>query len=128
MNQQQHVEFDGDRRALGAHGEALAAEYLQGLDCEVLARNWRAGRSGELDLVANDRGTIVAVEVKTRTGTGYGSPFEAITQLKAARLRRLLLAWVREHRPGAAGLRVDAIGVILLPGEEPRIEHLRGIA
>ena len=115
-------------RSLGARGEALAADHLEALGCEVLARNWRAGRQGELDLVVQDGGSIVAVEVKTRSGRGYGSPFEAITARKAARLRRLLHEWVRQHPTRASGLRIDAVAVILLPGEPPRIEHLRGIS
>lgn len=61
--------FDADRSgpgrrnlSLGDRGEALAAVHLEGLGCEVLARNWRAGRQGELDLVVRDGGSIVAVE------------------------------------------------------------------
>jgi putative endonuclease len=115
-------------RGLGAHGEDIAADYLTSLGFSILARNWRDGRSGELDLIARDGGTVVAVEVKTRSGTGYGHPLEAITAAKACRLRRLLLAWVREHRPRAAGLRVDAIGIVLQQDGDPRITHLQGIA
>lgn len=115
-------------QALGAEGESIAAAYLQSLGCEVLDRNWRSGRTGELDLVVRDRGYVVAVEVKTRSGHGYGTPFAAITASKAARLRTLLLAWVREHRPVADGLRIDAVAVLLIPGEAPCVEHLRGIA
>lgn len=115
-------------RSIGAYGEALAAEYLQSIGCQVLARNWRAGRTGELDLVVREQQFVVAVEVKTRSGRGYGSPFESITALKAGRLRRLLLQWVREHQPNADRLRIDAVAVLLLPEEAPQIEHLRGIA
>lgn len=115
-------------QTLGQQGEQAAADYLQSLGCRVLARNWRCGRQGELDLVVRDGDCLVAVEVKTRGGSGYGSPFEAITARKAARLRRLLHAWVREHRPGAERLRIDAVAIVLIPGEAPRIDHLRGIA
>lgn len=115
-------------RALGARGEALAAEYLQHIGCEILDRNWRLGRTGELDLVVRDHEDIVAVEVKTRGGSGYGTPFEAITAQKMNRLRTLLLGWVRAHRPRSRGLRIDAIAVTFASSGEPRIEHLRGIA
>ncbi len=113
---------------LGARGETIATEYLQSLGCEVLDRNWRSGRTGELDLVIRDRDHVVAVEVKTRSGRGYGTPFEAITARKAGRLRTLLLRWVREHAPVSGALRIDAVAVTILPGEAPKIEHLRGIA
>lgn len=116
----------GDRRGLGARGEDLAAAYLAGRGYRILARNWRI-REGELDIVAVDGGCIVAVEVKTRSGTGYGSPLEAITAAKASRLRRLLGEWVRAAAPGASALRIDAVGITLRPGERPRIDHLRGI-
>ena len=114
-------------QTLGARGEAIAAAYLEGLGCRVLDRNWR-NRYGELDLVVSDHGVVVAVEVKTRSGTGYGSPLEAITALKASRLRRLLFDWVRGHAASGSGLRVDAVGITLGSGQSPSIDHLRGIA
>ena len=113
-------------QALGAQGEAIAAEYLTGLGYRIVARNWRT-REGEIDLIAYDEDSIVAIEVKTRSGHSYGHPLAAITAIKAARLRRLLLSWVRSERPGAARLRIDAVGVTLRPGERPRIDHLQGI-
>lgn len=115
-------------RTLGAKGEDLAATYLERLGFEVLDRNWRAGRRGELDLVVWDSGSIVAVEVKTRSGTGYGSPFESITRLKLGRLRRLLFEWVRVHPVNASALRIDAIAVTFDADDQPQIEHLRGIS
>lgn len=113
-------------RTLGARGESLAAEHLERIGYAILERNWRAGRQGELDIIADDGGVVVAVEVKTRSGLGYGHPLEAITAAKAARLRRLLIAWVRERRPRSR-VRVDAIGIVLREGERPELSHLRGI-
>ena len=114
-------------RTIGARGEQLAADYLQTLGYRVIARNWRCGRQGALDLIARDGDCIVAVEVKTRSGTGYGHPLEAITAQKAGRLRRLLLSWARQTEPGPARLRVDAVGITLRGDARPRIDHLRGI-
>lgn len=125
-----------DRQALGRLGEQLAADYLREKGFRMLDTNWRHSL-GELDIIALDHQTIVAVEVKTRSGTGYGHPFEAITTDKVRRLRRLLVAWVRQAVrsgttvDGQAGwytaLRVDAIGIVLRTGQDARIEHLRGI-
>lgn len=114
-------------QSLGAHGESIAEEYLTDLGYRILARNWRV-RDGELDLIAEDHNDIVAVEVKTRNGTGYGHPLEAITAIKAARVRRLLLTWVRQVNPRCKNLRVDAIGITIRHGQRPRIDHLEGIS
>ncbi|UOQ55781.1 YraN family protein [Leucobacter allii] len=114
------------RIALGAHGEELAARFLAARGFEIVDRNWRC-RAGELDLVARDAGTLVGVEVKTRSGSGYGHPLAAITARKALRLRRLLYEWVRAHEEHPERLRLDAVGITLGPGA-PRIEHLAGIS
>lgn len=113
---------------LGRRGEDLAATFLAGLGYTILDRNWRV-RGGELDIVAQDADTTVFVEVKTRAGVGYGHPFEAITSLKLARLRRLAMAWCAAHpadrRRGP--VRIDAVSVISPRDAEPRIEHLKRI-
>lgn len=122
-------------RSVGARGEAIAAGYLEGLGYCVLDRNWYS-RYGELDLIVAQGDSLVAVEVKTRTGLGYGHPLQAITAQKAARLRRLLLEWCRAHDPDAGwearsrwkNLRVDAIGIVLRNGVSPNIDHLQGIS
>ena len=115
-----------DRQTLGRWGEKTAAEYLESQGYRIIARNWRT-REGEIDLIAQHEDCCIAVEVKTRSGLGYGNPLEAITRLKARRLRRLLLSWARAERLGACRLRVDAVGITVRPGEQPRIDHLRGI-
>ena len=111
---------------LGQWGEDLAAEHLIGLGMQVLARNWRC-ELGELDLVARDvDGTVVFVEVKTRSGTGYGSPAEAVGAVKARRLRTLACRWLLEHRPpGASELRFDVVGIVRQRGQAPSLVHLR---
>lgn len=86
----------------------------------VLDRNWRC-RSGELDLVvAGDGGaTVVFCEVKTRAGSTYGSPFEAVTAAKQRRLRALAGRWLAEARPVALRpdeLRIDVAAVRVGPG------------
>jgi putative endonuclease len=54
---------------------------------------------GELDLVARKGSVIVFSEVKTRSGTRFGEPFEAVTAPKQARIRRLAAQWLRERGP-----------------------------
>ena len=67
------------------------------------------------------------IEVKCRSGLGFGDPLEAVTWRKRKKLRQLCLLWLAEHRIRADRLRIDAIGVLLRPGEKPVVNHVRGI-
>ena len=81
---------------LGKSGEQAAAEYLESCGLRILDRNWRCA-TGEIDIVAVDRQTLVVVEVKARTSTRYGTPLEAVSRAKRARLRRLAVQWLNAH-------------------------------
>ena len=111
---------------LGRRGEDCAAEYLARAGYTMVERNWRCGQ-GEIDLIVAKDGDIVFVEVKTRSGTGFGHPFEAITVAKLARLRRLAGAWCAQVEPRARHIRIDVIAVIARPGQPPVVEHLEGV-
>ncbi|KAB7746043.1 YraN family protein [Nostocoides sp. F2B08] len=117
-----------DRRSLGDVGEALAARYLTERGARVLARNWRC-LEGELDLVVVEPdGVVVAVEVKTRRGVGFGDPVEAVTSVKQQRLRRLLAQWLRQNPAVAAsGLRIDVVGVLIRRGQPIQVRHITGV-
>lgn len=73
------------RATAGARAEALAADYLGRRGLAILARNFRT-RMGEIDVVARDRGTLVFVEVRLRSGAGFGGAAASITPAKRARL------------------------------------------
>jgi putative endonuclease len=76
----------------------------------VLARNWRV-RTGEIDLIARSGATLVFCEVKTRRGDAYGTPAEAVTPAKQARIRKLAVQWLAENDARADGLRFDVAAV-----------------
>lgn len=111
------------RRALGDYGERLAARHLEKAGLTVVDRNWRC-TEGEIDIVAQDGSTLVVCEVKTRSSTRYGTPFEAITAQKAGRLHRLGVRWARAHKIGYVELRVDVVTVLV--GRRLTIEHIVG--
>ncbi len=123
---------DGRKARVGHRGEDLAVAELEGQGMRVLERNWRC-RLGEIDIIAiegegeGSRRTIVFCEVKCRSGLGYGDPLEAITHTKLRRLRQLSAEWLAAHGPAAAGIRLDAVGVLLRSGAEPVVNHVRGI-
>jgi putative endonuclease len=98
------------RIALGKTGEDLACEELTRRGYAILARRYRV-RSGELDIVARDRGTLVFVEVKSRATRNFGEAVEAVTGLKRRRMMRLALEFVSRHRLGDCACRFDVVAV-----------------
>ena len=98
------------RRAVGAAGEASAAQWYAAGGYEVLARNWRC-RDGELDLVVAGPDVVVFCEVKTRRGDAFGVPAEAVTPAKQRRIRGLAARWLAEHRVHAPTVRFDVAAV-----------------
>lgn len=83
--------------ALGRYGEELAARLLTEAGMTLLARNWRCGRTGEIDIVARDGDLLVVCEVKTRRAGPFEHPMAAVTPTKADRLRRLAECWLERH-------------------------------
>ncbi|BBY21587.1 UPF0102 protein [Mycobacterium stomatepiae] len=116
------------RIELGALGEAHAVAYLARMGLRIVDRNWRS-RYGELDVIAADdvTRTVVFVEVKTRTGDGYGGLAQAVTPRKVRRLRRLAGLWLAAQDGRWAAVRIDVIGVRIGRRRMPEISHLQGI-
>jgi putative endonuclease len=70
-----------ERQRLGSKGESIACRELENLGYRIIERNYRT-RFGEIDIVADDGGTIVFVEVKTKTSGDFGDPVEEVTPQK----------------------------------------------
>jgi putative endonuclease len=88
------------------------AEWYGEHGYQVLVRNWRC-RDGEVDLIVRRGRTYVFCEVKTRSSLAFGSPAEAVTRAKQARIRRLAARWLSEE-PSArpARIRFDVAAVL----------------
>ena len=115
------------RIEIGALGEQLAVEHLQGLGLRIVARNWRC-RYGELDVIAAEGADIlVFVEVKTRTGDCFGGVAEAVTPQKVRRIRRLAGLWLAGQESGWSQIRIDVIGVRLGRSRTPEVTYVRGV-
>ncbi|MCO6450048.1 MAG: YraN family protein [Caldilineales bacterium] len=116
--------MSGNRKGLGAMGENLAAQALEQAGLNILARNWRCAQ-GEIDIVAQERDVRAIVEVKTRRGRQAGTPEQAITEAKRAKLCELAQAYAESI--GWEGLlRIDVVGVELdSSGRLLRVSHWR---
>ncbi|GAB3253064.1 YraN family protein [Kineosporia babensis] len=116
-----------EKAELGRYGEDLAAAHLEATGCRILARNWRC-RHGEIDLVALDQECLVVCEVKTRQSLRAGDPIEAVTALKAGRLRRLAGAWLSSQERFYRDVRIDVVGIVRPLSGTARLVHLKAVA
>ena len=117
------------RQRLGRRAETLVAGRLERAGWRIVGRNVRLP-SGELDIVALDRGTLVFVEVKAaRAGTAMGPerPAHAVGRRKQLKLRRLAREWIAERRgpSGVLGYRFDVVGVSFGPDGLADVDHIR---
>jgi len=112
-----------DRQATGRAGEAEAERLLLRAGMTVLDRRFRRS-GGEIDLIARDGDTLVFVEVKTRSGEGYGMPAEAVGATKRARMARAALAWLQRHDALEVPCRFDVVEVIAAADGRLETRHL----
>ena len=102
----------GRRRAFAQASEDAAVEALRRRGYRVLARNVRL-RRGELDVVAEEGGDLVFVEVKSRRSVAYGTPAEAVGFQKQRTLVRLAAAYLARTGLGDRACRFDVVEVRL---------------
>lgn len=114
-----------DTAWLGKYGELVAASFLRAEGCSVLRQNWRPVRGGELDIVCRDGDYLVFVEVKTRTGDGYGGARRAVNARKRVLIRQGAIEWLR-MLPEMVPFRYDIVEVLYREGNSPDIRWLQG--
>jgi len=114
------------RRKIGLEGEEIALSFLSSLGYRLLAKNFRC-RLGEIDLIMQDGPVTVFVEVKTRCNHLYGSPQEAVSPAKQARIRRLAQYYLLTKNERETPLRFDVIAIMLSKPGKPVIQHLKGV-
>jgi len=112
------------RQSLGRRGEDLACEELEKRGYVIVDRRFRT-RCGELDIVARDAGVLVFVEVKARTGSHFGTPFESVTWKKRQRLSQMAASYVCLKRLSGQPCRFDVVAILEREGERT-IELVRG--
>jgi putative endonuclease len=110
-------------QARGYQAESDAESFLTAQGYTILERNFRAGRYGEIDLVAQDGDTLVFVEVRSRTTPTGSTPAESVTELKLGRLLRAAEYYLVRRRLDCFW-RVDVVAVFLDPDGKPRRQTL----
>ena len=108
----------------GDPGEDLACAHLRAAGLRVLARNYRC-RAGEIDVVAEDHGTVVFVEVKERGGDSHGQAVEAVTAAKRRKVVRAARLYAARHGLSDSPTRFDVVAIDW--GQDgPRVRHFPG--
>lgn len=111
-------------RRPGAAGEDLACAYLARAGMRILARNFRC-RTGEIDVVADDRGTTVFVEVRERSGSSHGTAVESVTPSKRRKVLRAARVYASGRLSADSPVRFDVVSIDWGP-EGPRVRHDAG--
>lgn len=101
-----------ERQRLGERGESIACDALEKLGYRVIQRRYRS-RFGEIDLVADEGGTVVFVEVKTKTDGSFSDPVESVTLQKQRRLVSMAEEYIAYRGLDDAPCRFDVVGVDL---------------
>ena len=113
----------GPKQRLGRWGEEVAAQYLLARGYRLLGKNVRTPY-GEIDLLFEKDEITVFVEVKTRSGTGFGLPEEAVTRAKQEHILAAIAYYWQHAERAERDWRVDVIAVIRpVNGKDIEVEH-----
>lgn len=114
-----------DYRELGIQGEQVAAQLLETKGYHILEQNYRC-RFGEIDIVAENRGEMVFVEVKTRSTAKFGRPADGVTEEKLYRMQRAAKHYVLFHSLTDVNVRFDVVEVYYA-SMKLRVHHLKDV-
>lgn len=110
--------------ATGRNAEALATKALVEKGYEILENNFR-NKFGEIDIIAKDKGALVFVEVKAKTGADFGLPEEMINRGKLQRVKNMAVIYLKGQN---VQCRIDVVAVVLSPeGELLRLTHYENV-
>ncbi len=113
------------RRTLGRIGEAAARRYLERQGVRILAENFTCS-AGEIDLIGQERETLLFVEVKTRRSEAFGPPHMAVHQRKQRQIVRASQWYLAERRIPEVACRFDVVAVMFSKGDEaPQVHWVR---
>lgn len=107
-------------RIKGDYGEKLACRFLTEKGYSIMETNFK-NKIGEVDIIATKNDIIILIEVKSRSNTNYGYPFEAVNKRKQDKLRMLAQSYMSLHRLVDVQFRFDIIEVFL---KDDKVNHI----
>ncbi|MDP8263616.1 MAG: YraN family protein [Candidatus Ancaeobacter aquaticus] len=124
MGEINQVSGNVHNKKIGKAGEDIAERYLKKNGYSVREKNFRS-HFGEIDIVAEEAGTIVFVEVKTRTSDAYGDGTESITISKIRTITRTAQLYLSAYKCTNRDCRFDVIAIQLVRGEVSELSHIK---
>jgi putative endonuclease len=107
---------------LGKRGEDIAKEYLENKGYQILKMNWRHKRA-EIDVIAKQAGTLIFIEVKTRSSIDFGQPEEFVDWKKEKHLEFASLYYIEQS--GHEGeIRYDIIAITFTDTNRFSVNHI----
>ncbi len=110
------------RQSVGKKGEDIACNFLESNGYEIIERNFRT-KYGELDIIASKDGILVFVEVKAKTDTRTGMPYETVNKNKIKHLMRAIQFYQLTHKVKDLKMSLDVISIII--GPDNRVKELK---
>lgn len=108
-------------QTLGLIGEALACDYLAAKGYKILLKNFECPL-GEIDLIAKEKGTLVFIEVKTRSSLAMGLPMESVTFRKREQIVKVAQYYMKRYGIKNLPCRFDVVSILMVPDKTVQIE------
>ncbi len=102
-----------NKRSIGSIGEKIAADYLKNCGFIIVKQNFRVGKLGEIDIVAQENEYICFMEVKSRNSLLYGSPAEAVNKKKQEQIKKIAGIYINQNKLYDKCIRFDVVEVML---------------
>ncbi len=114
-----------DSKKFGDEGEDLAAELLVQKGYEILEKNYRFGKKGEIDIIAKDplKECLVFVEVKSRQNLEFGAPEYAVTKNKIKQIKKIAELYLYDREISDIDCRFDVVAILFRGKRTPLISH-----
>ncbi|MBT5471874.1 MAG: YraN family protein [Nitrospina sp.] len=103
------------RLKLGREGEDAAVAFLKDKGYRIIQKNFRS-KLGEIDIIAQQKETVIFIEVKSRASHQFGHPFNAITPAKQGKIIQVAQSFLAKHRLMGNPARFDVVGLTIDPG------------
>ncbi len=101
-----------NKRKIGSANEKIAASYLETCGYSIVTTNFRAGKYGEIDIIAREKEFICFVEVKSRGSLIFGTPAEAVNKRKQDRIRKVAYIYINQYKLHNYNIRFDIVEIM----------------